>query len=91
MRSLGKIGSCEISFIPIESRSYVDDVDKVLGIIEASGLEHNVGILSTTIRGDKGRILSLIGDIYKTMDEICSFTMDVKLSNICGCAGESQD
>lgn len=85
MCPLGKIGSCEISFIPIESSNYIEEVNKVLSIIESSGLEHNIGILSTTVRGEKNKMLDLIGDIYRTMDSVCSFTMDVKLSNICGC------
>ncbi|WP_183108711.1 YkoF family thiamine/hydroxymethylpyrimidine-binding protein [Thermohalobacter berrensis] len=80
-----KIASCEISFIPIMSKDYISDIKKVLEIIKSYNLEHNIGILSTTIRGNKDDILKLIKNIYNTMDEICSFTMDIKISNICGC------
>ncbi|WP_169733581.1 YkoF family thiamine/hydroxymethylpyrimidine-binding protein [Clostridiisalibacter paucivorans] len=82
---MAKIASCQIAFTPIKSDNYIGDVDKVLNIVEQSGLEYNVDILSTTIRGERDRIFTLISDIYYTMDDICSFTIDIKISNICGC------
>lgn len=85
MCSMAKIASCQITFTPIESHDYLGDIDKVLDIIKNSGLEYNIGILSTTIRGEREKIIALISDIYYTMDSICSFTMDIKISNICGC------
>ncbi|WP_459195855.1 YkoF family thiamine/hydroxymethylpyrimidine-binding protein [Wukongibacter baidiensis] len=80
-----KIASCEISYIPIMSKDYIGDVDRVIDIIKSYGLECNVGILSTTIRGNKEKLFSLIKEIYDTMDDVSSFTMDIKISNICGC------
>jgi uncharacterized protein YqgV (UPF0045/DUF77 family) len=80
-----KIASCEISFIPIGSKDYIAHIDKVLDIIKSYDLEYDVGIMSTTIRGDQEKIHKLILDIYNIMDEECKFTMDIKLSNICGC------
>ncbi|EOD00679.1 YkoF family thiamine/hydroxymethylpyrimidine-binding protein [Caldisalinibacter kiritimatiensis] len=85
MRSMEKIASCQITFTPIISDNYIDDVNKVLDIIKSYELEYDIGILSTTIRGNKEKILKLITEIYNTMDNQCKFTMDVKISNICGC------
>ncbi|MBW4827540.1 MAG: thiamine-binding protein [Clostridiaceae bacterium] len=85
MCTMGKIASCEIAFIPIVSDDYVLQVDKVLNIIKSYDIEYNVGILSTTIRGDIGKIHDLIFEVYNNMDKECKFTMDIKLSNICGC------
>lgn len=85
MYSMGKITSCQIAFTPIISEDYIADVNKVLDIIKSYELEYNVDILSTTVRGDKDRILEMITDIYNEMCEICSFTMDIKISNLCGC------
>ncbi|WP_432663015.1 YkoF family thiamine/hydroxymethylpyrimidine-binding protein [Wukongibacter baidiensis] len=85
MCSMEKIASCEISYIPIMSKDYIGDVDRVIDIIKSYGLECNVGILSTTIRGNKEKLFSLIKEIYDTMDDVSSFTMDIKISNICGC------
>lgn len=86
MCSMEKIASCEISYIPIISKDYIEDVNKVIEIIKAYKLEYTVGILSTTIRGNKENIFSLIKEIYDKMDEVSSFTMDIKISNICGCS-----
>lgn len=80
-----KIASCEIAFMPVMSDNYLGDINKVLDIIKAYGLEYNIGILSTTIRGNKEKIFQLIKEIYDTMDEITTFTIDIKISNICGC------
>lgn len=85
MCPMEKIASCEISFLPIGNEDYISPIDKVLDIIKSYGLEYQVGIMSTTIRGGKDRILKLLSDIYNTMDEECKFTMDIRLSNICGC------
>ncbi|HHT63133.1 MAG: YkoF family thiamine/hydroxymethylpyrimidine-binding protein [Bacillota bacterium] len=85
MRPVEKIASCEISFIPIQSDDYIQDVNKVLDIIRLHQLEYSVGILSTTVRGESSKIISLIKDIYEKMDEVCHFTMDIRISNICGC------
>ena len=85
MCSMEKIASCEISFMPIGSKDYIAHIDKVLDIIKSYDLEYHIGIMYTTIRGDKEKIHKLILDIYNTMDKKCKFTMNIKLSNICGC------
>ena len=87
MCPLDKIASCQISFTPMISKDYLSDIQKVIELIAASGLEYDVGILSTTIRGNKNGIFMLLKGIYDTMEETCSFTMDVKISNLCGCSG----
>jgi len=85
MCSMGKIASCQIAFTPIVSDNYIEDVNKVLDIINSSGLENNVGVLSTFVRGEKNKVLKLITDIYENMDYVTKFSMDIKISNICGC------
>lgn len=85
MPSAGFIVSCQISFSPIGSTDYLPKIKQVLDIIEKSGLENSVGIMSTTIRGDKNDVFKLVKKIFDTMESRCSFIMDVKLSNLCGC------
>jgi len=80
-----KIASCQLAFTPIVSEDYIVDVNRVLEIISNSGLENEVGVLSTFVRGEKNRVLKLIADIYEEMDGITNFSMDIKISNICGC------
>lgn len=85
MCPMEKIASCQIAFTPIVSDNYMDDVKKVLDIINNSGLENSVGVLSTFVRGEKSKVLKLITDIYENMDHVTKFSMDIKISNICGC------
>jgi len=80
-----KIATCQIAFTPIVSDNYIEDVKKVLDIINNSGLENSVGVLSTFVRGEKSKVLKLITDIYENMDHVTKFSMDIKISNICGC------
>lgn len=84
MCSMGKIAACMISFIPVQSESYLSDVNKVLDIIKASGLRHAVGGFATELYGEAGEICSLITKIYEEMDNSCSFVLDVRFSNVCG-------
>lgn len=85
MCSMEKIASCQLAFTPIVSDDYIADVNRVLEIISNSGLENEVGVLSTFVRGEKNRVLKLIADIYEEMDGVTNFSMDIKISNICGC------
>ncbi|MTI69448.1 MAG: hypothetical protein FH751_04215 [Firmicutes bacterium] len=85
MCPLEKVTSCEIAFIPIKSENYIEDVKKVLSIIKSFDVDYEIGKLSTTITGNKNIIFNLIREIYNRMDDECSFTMDIKISNICGC------
>ncbi|WP_162265464.1 YkoF family thiamine/hydroxymethylpyrimidine-binding protein [Abyssisolibacter fermentans] len=80
-----KIATCQISFTPIVSTNYIEDINKVLDIIKSYEVDYNVGMMSTTIKGNKETLLKIINQIFNTMYEVCSFTMDVKLSNVCGC------
>ncbi|AHM57850.1 hypothetical protein EAL2_808p03460 (plasmid) [Peptoclostridium acidaminophilum DSM 3953] len=85
MCSVEKITSCQISFTPIGSVEYLSEIRQVLDIIKDSGLEYDVGTISTVVIGGKDRVFKLISDIYEAMDDICNFTIDVKISNLCGC------
>ena len=85
MCAVEKIAACQISFIPIGTDAYLGHIDRVLDIVREKGLESDVGYFSTVVRGERSKVLSLITDIYKAMDSIRDFTMDVKLSNVCGC------
>lgn len=82
---VGKVAACEISFLPIESSNYANDVKQVITIIEESGLEYSVGVMSTFIRGRSENIFRLLSEIYDALDDACSFSMVVKISNLCGC------
>ncbi len=77
--------SCEISFLPIQSKDYTSDIEEVLRIIRNYDLEITVGFMSTTLRGDARLIFNLLAEIFEKMHQRTKFTMVVKISNICGC------
>lgn len=82
----GTLASCEITYFPIQSEDYMGDINKVIKLIESYEVEAEVGILSTTIRGNSEEIFQLVKEIYDVMTkEGCHFTMSTMISNICGC------
>lgn len=82
----GNIVSCEITYFPIDSNNYLDDINEVLDLIKDSGLDYDIGILSTTIKGEAKKVFNLISHIHEKMSsEDCNYTMNIMLSNICGC------
>lgn len=88
MCKLEEVGviSCQISYLPIGTEKYLDDVEKVLDLIKASGLKYTVDVLSTTIRGDSDKVFNLISTIHREMTLAKStYTMNIMISNICGC------
>ena len=91
MRLMEKPASCQIAFAPIDSRDYKDEISKVIDIIKRSGLEYEIGIMSTVVTGKISRIIKLIDDIFRNMNNSCGFTMDLKISNVCGCEIKNAD
>ncbi len=85
MCALEEVMTCEISFIPLQAENYGAEVEKVLALIEKSGLEFHVGLMSTTIRGAGKNVWSLIMRIYEEMYPHNRFVLDLKVSNVCGC------
>jgi uncharacterized protein YqgV (UPF0045/DUF77 family) len=57
----------------------------VLEKLISSGLEYNIGEMSTIIKGSKLDVLNLISSIYDLMSPKCSFVIDIRISNTCGC------
>ncbi len=86
MWTMEKIMGCEISFVPIASMDYLNEIKEVLLLIEASGLPYIIGAMSTSISGEKEQLFALIQEIYNHMEDKTKFTIQLKLSNICGCS-----
>ena len=89
MCALDKMISCEIAFTPLGKPDYAADVDRVLHIIEASGMDFEVGAFATVVRGAKDGIFGLLRNIYDAMEAGSGFILDVKISNVCGCGANS--
>lgn len=87
MCAVEKVIGCQISFIPLETQDYNKSIKQVLEIIEDSGLEHEIGLMSTVVRGSEGKVFGLLRTISSTMSPVCGFVMDARISNVCGCAG----
>ncbi len=84
-----KIISAEISLFPIQSDNYKKDVDKAIEIIRSYNFKCEIGIFSTTIQGESSKIFDLINILFIELDKQTKFTLDIKISNICGCVNNS--
>ena len=86
MCAVDKMISCEVAFTPLGRSDYITCVDRVLGVIKASGLPCSVGDFSTAVKGEKEAVFGLVRGIYDEMEDECGIILDVKISNVCGCA-----
>lgn len=89
MGPMEKIIACELSFLPIGTERYLREVDRVLAIIDESGLDHSVGEMSTVIRGKSVHVWDTLRRVSEIMDGYCHFSMIIKVSNLCGCEKQS--
>ncbi len=87
MCAVEKMIACQVSFIPVGNQDYNADITKVLKIIRKSGLQYQIGVMSTVVQSSEENIFRLLRNMFLTMDPICSFVMDIRISNVCGSAG----
>ena len=78
--------ACQLSFCPLGKEQYRTEIDKVLKMINDSGLSAQVGSMSTVITGESKVILSLLERIIQQQaeDEV-QYIMNLAISNVCGC------
>ena len=78
-------GSKAIMMCPLGSETFLDEIEEALEIIRQSGLEYEIGSMSTIVKGPGSEVLALLERIAVTMDERgCRFSMPATLSNLCG-------
>jgi uncharacterized protein YqgV (UPF0045/DUF77 family) len=72
----------EISFFPIECVDFKSEINKTIEVIRSFNLEHKIGLLSTTVRGDQTTVFKMVYKIFSTMNESGKFVLSVKYSNL---------
>lgn len=85
MCSMEQMTTCQITFTPISKCDYIEEINKVIEIIKSYNVELYVGLMSTTVRGTRATVLKLVNDVYTSMYDQCSFSVDFHMSNVCGC------
>ncbi|MDX1671330.1 MAG: YkoF family thiamine/hydroxymethylpyrimidine-binding protein [Balneolaceae bacterium] len=60
---------CELSYLPLATEQYKEDVEGMIDLIKQYDLESEVGELSTTVKGDRDEIMDMIDEVYQTMDD----------------------
>lgn len=86
MSAVGKRASLELTYYPMRTVEVNRSVERVLTLLRASGLELEVGGMSTVVRGEMGELLTLIQRIHDAAEEHQEdFSLVMKLSNACGC------
>ena len=76
--------SCSISFLPLGTELINEQVNHVLDIISQSGLQFEIGGMSTTLVGKVEEVSVLISEILNYADKETTFVLDVRYSNQCG-------
>ncbi len=76
--------SCQVSFYPLGQADYLDPINRVLALMEGSGLEYDIGPMSTRLTGESGALFGLLRQISEELCPACGYVMTVTLSNVCG-------
>ncbi len=79
--------TAQIGFYPIQSSDYKSEVNQAIELIRQYPLEFEIGLLSTTVRGNREVVFQMLQALFTTMETRCRFTMSVTMSNLCGCDG----
>ena len=61
--------SCQLTFCPLGSETFLDEIEEALEIIRQSGLEYEIGSMSTIVKGPGSQVLALLERIAVTMDQ----------------------
>ncbi len=78
--------SCQLSLLPIGTEDYLEVIDQVLKKIKESGLDYNIGGMSSIVTGDSQAVFELLADINEAMsDSGFGYSMNIMISNVCGC------
>lgn len=78
--------SCQLTFIPLFEGNAEEKIIEIIKLIEASGLRHQVGAMSTQVVGESKEIFALL----QTIDDFCNqnqwhYHIPMMISNYCGC------
>ena len=60
---------CQITYLPFFTTNVYEEVDEAIAFIEEYDLEVRVGDLSTTVKGDREKVLAMLSGLYKKMDD----------------------
>ena len=52
--------SCQLTFCPLGSETFLDEIEEALEIIRQSGLEYEIGSMSTIVKGPGSEVLALL-------------------------------
>jgi uncharacterized protein YqgV (UPF0045/DUF77 family) len=78
--------ACQLSFCPRDRKECNQSIDRVLELIVASGLQTEIGSMSTIIHGDAKDVLNLIEKIIRLQEKNgAEYIVNMAISNICGC------
>lgn len=78
--------SLEFTFIPLKDMNPEDKIMSILDLIEKSGLDYQIGTMSSQVRGEAKRVFELLEkiDAYCS-DEGIKYHIPMIFSNYCGC------
>lgn len=74
--------SAEISFFPLQKEDFKEEINKAIEVIRSFNLEYQIGILSTTVKGEQALVFKMVYKIFSTMSESGKFVLNVKYTNI---------
>ena len=74
--------SAEVSFYPL-SDDFTTPIDRFLALVEASGLDHDTGAMSTVINGEYEAVMGLLTVAMEGLMDDWPSVFNLKISNAC--------
>lgn len=76
--------ACQIAYYPLGKTEVVSGVREALDIIQGSGLEVQIGPMSTVVSGEASAVYGMLEELTKTMEERGrEFVLSVTVSTSC--------
>lgn len=77
--------SCQLAFYPLATDEYLRDINLIVNLIETSGLDCEVGPMSSYIKGAAEDIFKLLEAIHLVSSQRgIEYSMSLLMSNTCG-------
>ena len=69
--------SCQLTFCPLGSETFLDEIEEALEIIRQSGLEYEIGSMSTIVKGPGSEVLALLEETTNVQFKIYDSKVEV--------------
>lgn len=80
-----RVMACQVTLFPLDTLDSAQVIGQVLAEMDWQGVEVIVGDMSSLIRGEEDLVWARIRQLYELAAKSGQFSLQITLSNKCGC------